>query len=106
MNTAQIASQLQGPKALPARPGFAEGCGVLRINCQNAAAAEPPLQQLHAVAPDCVKGCPADAVAGLLWVHAGLEEDLCPVDVADTCGAGDTQLLGLMLIPSTTRPEP
>lgn len=55
--------------ALPACPWFTQGCSVLRVYCEDAAAGEAAVQQLHAVAPDHLKGVPADGVAGLLWVH-------------------------------------
>lgn len=49
-SASQLASRLQAmPNPSPARPGLAQGFGVLWINRQNAAAAEPSLQQLRAV---------------------------------------------------------
>jgi hypothetical protein len=36
------------------------------------------------ISPKPVKGRPVDGARGLLWVHPGLEQNLRPVDIANT----------------------
>lgn len=59
---------------VPARPRRGEA--LLRIDCDNAAQAEPALQQVDAVRPDAVEGGCGEGVARLFRVHAALQENL------------------------------